>query len=133
MKSVELDNRVGDYAAAIVRDADLLIADTANMTADQQQFSAELQQHAARFLSLYNAHLAEYAELTHDSIILVHDLRNPLGLIVGYCDLLLTRESANLSPSQLQLLQQIKVAFTFIANRLTLWVNAAPDTDNQPI
>ena len=133
MKSGELDKHIGDYAAAIVRHAGLLVADVSNMNADQQQFSAELHLHAVRFQSLYNDHVTDFAELTDDAMILVHDLRNPLGLVVGYCDLLLNRDSSGLHPAQLQLLQQIKVAYTFIVKMLTLWVNTAPDTDNQPI
>ncbi len=123
MKSGELDNRVGDYAAAIVRDADLLLADVSNLNAEQREFADELQQHAVRFLSLFIEHLNDFTELTHDVVIVIHDLRNPLGLIVGYCELLLIHASSNLRQSQLQLLQQIKAAYTFIMNTFTEWVN----------
>lgn len=127
----ELDSRIGEYAAAIVRDADWLLADSANLNAGQAEFASELQQSAVRFLSLYNEHLKDFAELTYDVIIVIHDLRNPLGLIVGYCELLLTREPDNLSQSQLQLLQQIKAMYTFIMNTFTLWANSAQEKDNQ--
>ena len=127
MKSGALDNRIGDYAAAIVRDTELLLTDVSNLNDEQREFADELQQSAVQFLSLYNEHLKDFTELTHDSVIAVHDLRNPLGLIVGYCELLVIRETGNLSPSQLQLLHQIKVAYTFIMNTFTLWVNAGTE------
>lgn len=126
----ELDKQVGDYAAAIVRDADLLFAAPSNLNDEQREFAGELQQSAVRFQSLYNEHLKVFAELTNDSIIAVHDLRNPLGLIVGYCELLLTREPDNLSQSQLQLLQQIKASYKFIADTFTLWANEGIETTN---
>ena len=50
---MELDKNVGDYASAIVRDADLLIADTANMNAEQQQSIDGLKREAVRFLTFY--------------------------------------------------------------------------------
>jgi len=119
----ELDKQVSDYAAAIVRDADLLLTDISNLNDEQREFAGELQQSAVRFQSLYNDHLKDFTELTNDSVIAVHDLRNPLGLIVGYCELLLTREPDNLTQSQLQRLHQIKDAYKFIADTFTLWAN----------
>lgn len=123
MKSGELDKRVGDYAAAIVRDVDLLLADAANLNTEQQKFVAELKRHAVRLLSLYTEHLTVFSDLTHEAIVTVHDLRNPLGLIEGYCDLLLRGEVGSLSQSQLQLLQQIKFAQVFIFDAFIIWVN----------
>ena len=72
MQSKELDKRIGDYAAAIVRDADLLLADVANLNVEQQEFAGELKRYAVRFQSLYNEHLIEFAERTHDAIVIVH-------------------------------------------------------------
>ena len=119
----ELDKRVGEYAVEIVRDADLLLADAANLNAEQQEFAGQLKQNAVRFLALYHEHLTDFADLTQNAIILVHDIRGPLGLIVGYCELLLMRESGSFSQSQLQLLHQMKAAYTFIMNTFTQWVN----------
>ena len=52
------------------------------------------------------------------------DLRQLLGNIAGYCELLLTREADNLSQSQLQLLRQIKAAQVFISDAFITWVNS---------
>ncbi len=128
---MELNKRVGEYAAAIVRDAALLLADASNMNIEQQQFAGELKRHSARFVSFFNEHLTDFAELTHESIVLIHDMSNPLGLIEGYCELLLTRESDNLYQSQRQQLQQIKTAHDFILNTFIIWVNSEHEKGNQ--
>ncbi len=120
---MELDKRVGDYAAAIVRDADLLLADTANLNADQQQSTDGLRREAVRFLTFYRETLPYFAQLNDESRMIVHDLRRPLQNIEAYCDVLLTIDYVNLTESQLQLIQQIKVAHDFIRKTFVTWIN----------
>ncbi len=128
---MELDKRVGQYAAAIVRDIDLLLADAANLNDEQQKYSGEFRGCAVRFLSLYGELSPHFTELTQDSRIFAFDLRSPLGNVEGYCDLLLSGELGSWNQSQLQLLQQIKLAQVFILNAFIAWVTSGLDTDNQ--
>lgn len=120
----ELDKRVGDYAAAIVRDVDWLLADRANLNDEQQEQANEFRKQAIRFQSLYNELSPHFTELTQDSRVYAFDLRTPLGNVGGYCDLLLSGQFGSLSQSQLELLQQIKAAYDFILNAFITWVNS---------
>ena len=130
MKSGALDSRIGDSIDAIVRDANLLLADTSNWNDEQREFADELQQSAVHLQSLYTAHLKDLSELTQDALAVIHDLRNPLGIIVGYCELLVIRDQDNLSASQVERLQQIKDAYTFIKDTFTLWLNEGMENTN---
>lgn len=125
---MELDRRVGEYAAAIVRDVDLLLADVSNLTAKQQEYAGEFRKCAVRFLSLYTQLSPYFTELTQDSRIFAFDLRTPLGNVGGYCDLLLSDERGSLTQQQIQLLQRIKAAYEFILNTFMEWVNSQPST-----
>ena len=129
---MELDKHIGDYAAAIVRDADLLLADTANMNKEQKQSMEGLKREAVRFLTFYREGLPYFAQLNDESRMIVHDLRNPLQNIEGYCDVLLTIDYVNLTELQLQLLHQIKTAQVFILNTFIIWVTKGLVADNQP-
>src|SRR5205085_8381488 len=86
----ELDKRVGDYAAAILRDADLLLADAANMTKQQQEFAGSLKRIAVRLVSTYDEFLAYCIEGTVEPAAILHEVRLPLSSIRAYCDLLLS-------------------------------------------
>jgi hypothetical protein len=108
MKSGELDKRVGEYAAAIVRDVDLLLADAANLNDQQHQVMDALKHSAVRFLSFYNESMLSFAEGTVELSMVAFHLRLPLSSIHGYCDLLLSGELGSWNQSQAQLLQQIK-------------------------
>ncbi|MBA3870477.1 MAG: hypothetical protein H0X30_15145 [Anaerolineae bacterium] len=119
---MELDKRVGDYAVAIVRDADLLVKDAANLNEEQQQFAVELKGYAVRFLSLFKESMQHFERLTGDARIAFHDLRTPFNNIAGYCELLLSDRFGSVNPSQLLL--QIKAAHDFIKNTFTTWLNA---------
>jgi hypothetical protein len=120
---MELDNRVGDYAAAIVHDVDLLLENSDHLNDEQQEYANEFRKQAARFQSLYNELSPHFTELTQESRIYAFDLRSPLGNVGSYCDLLLSGQFGSLSQSQLELLQQIKSAYDFILNAFITWVN----------
>ncbi|MBI1277733.1 MAG: hypothetical protein GC179_06360 [Anaerolineaceae bacterium] len=125
----QLDPRVGDYAAAIVRDVELLLADAANLNDEQQQHAAYLKLFAARLLSIYNEHVSDYAELNINSRSYAFDLRSPLAGVGRVCELLLMVDNlGSLSESQLYLLQQIKEAQEFIFNTFVAWVNLGYET-----
>jgi signal transduction histidine kinase len=123
---VELDPRVGDYAAAIVRDADLLLATAVNLNDQQQAMVEAIKKSTIRFLSLYHELLPHITALTVEARLIAFDLRAPLSSIAGYCELLLVLESDNLTPAQTELLHQIKTAHDFIFNTFTEWVNNRP-------
>ena len=123
MESGELDKRVGEYAAAIVRDVDLLLADTSNLATEQQQALKVIKNSTLRFLALYSEHLSEFAELNDKSHMVAFDLREPLSIIAGYSELLGTEEFGILNEAQLKLVQQIRDTTKYISNALAAWIN----------
>jgi signal transduction histidine kinase len=126
---MELDKRVGEYAAAMVHDAGLLLEDSAALNEEQLRYIGELKRFVDLFLSLYSELSPQIAHLGHDKAIanVVHDFRQPLSNIANYCELLgLIEEVGPLSETQLQLLHQIKVAQNFIHNTFAVWVDRYP-------
>jgi hypothetical protein len=129
---LELDKQVGDYAAAIMRDVDLLLADVANLNEEQQEFVNAIKNSTLRFLSLYNKYLADFVELTDESHSLAFDLRGPLSIVDGYGELLGTEEFGALSETQRQLVQQIITSMKSISNALAAWINSGREAGDQP-
>ena len=131
---MELDKRVGEYAAAIVQNADRLLENATHLNNEQQQYCNALKSSAVHFLSLYNEFLPSFKELRIEPYLLAFDLRAPLSGIAGYCELLgLTAELGTLDKAQLQLLHQIKEFYLFILNALTIWVSAVHKAQSDDI
>ena len=119
----ELDNRIGDYAAAIVRDADLLLADAAHLNNEQLNFVSAIKRTAGYILDLYTDYTSASPEFDTDNY--AFSLRPPLSNIAGYCELLgRTDEFGSLSEAQLQRLNQIQASQQLMRHQLDRWRDA---------
>ena len=120
---VELDKRVGEYAAAIVRDADLLLEDAVNLNDQQQQFINNIKRSMIHFMSFYNEYLSMFSESVIERQTLSFEFRTPVTSIAGFCDLLTLEVVGTLNELQHQRVQQIKVAQEFISSAFNIWMN----------
>ncbi len=121
----ELDKRVGDYAAAIINNVDLLLEDAISLN-DQQRYALDqIKRSITRFMSLYD----EYCNSTVLSKSstpqnISFEFRTPLTSIAGYCELMRLAVFGSLTPDQVQYVQHIKAAHEFVLNAFNNWVNS---------
>lgn len=121
---MELDSRIGEYAAAIVRDMDLLLADSANLTEQQQKFAEALKRIGVGFVSEYDELLPYCVDRTIEPGAVLYRIRAPLSVIRGYCELFLNGQIGDFDPAQRQLIQQIESAQAFILDAFMVWMNS---------
>lgn len=119
----ELDKCVAHYAAAIVRDADLLLEDATSLNDQQQNALDQIKRSITRFMSLYDESHAMVSE-PHERQNLSFEFRTPLTSIAGFCDLLRLGGLGSLTPDQLHHIQRIKASQEFILDAFTIWMKS---------
>ena len=90
---MDLDKRIVEYANIIISDANGLLSVAKNLTEQQRHFVSRISAAAERLILANDQYLSQ--PLPTDSvvsqellIVVVHDLRMPVALMLGYCDVL---------------------------------------------
>jgi len=90
---MELDKRIVEYANIIIGDANGLLSDAKNLTEQQQQFVSRISAAAERLILTNDQY--SWRPLPTDDVasqdlllVVVHDLRMPVALMLGYRDVL---------------------------------------------
>ncbi|MBA3870480.1 MAG: hypothetical protein H0X30_15160 [Anaerolineae bacterium] len=90
---MELDKQIVEYANVIISDANLPLSEGNHLTENQRHFVDRIVAAAQRLIVIYDQYLPRSlpsdSEASHEMIIVVvHDLRMPISLMIGYCDVL---------------------------------------------
>ena len=122
---MELDKRIVEYANVIISDAKLPLSEGNHLTENQRHYVERIAAAAERLISINDQYLPQSlpsdSEASHEKIIVVvHDLRMPIALMIGYCDVLEQYEDKSAwSEKEIETLKHIRDHIKIIEQLIT--------------